>query len=136
MIAREIQELEGVYSPSTKEKCLFFLPLVPLSLVAFHVLRQAMSWGVEPSDFLVLAGLLLFSAAMAELTLRSVKVDKEKICGRSPIGLYRQKYRLEEISSARLKFTGRGWVVELNFRGRWIVFLANAAFKARIGKCD
>ena len=136
MIAREIQELEGFYTPSLKEKCLFFLPLVLLSLLAFHVLQQAISWGVEPSDFLVLAGLLLFSAAMAELALRSVRVDKENIYGRSPIGLYRQKYRLEEISSARLKFTGRGWIVELNFRERWIVFLGNAAFKARIGKCD
>ena len=132
MFVPSTRVLRGVYFPSKKEKGLFALSFLPAVLIGIHIVRQATDGGTYPFNFGLLGFLLLFPLAMSEANLRKVTVDDEAISAESPLRLYRQKYRHENLEGARITETGKGPIAEVCLRGRWIVFCSNDAFKARI----
>ena len=132
MFVRYTKDLIGRYGPSRKEKAVFAISLLPAALIGFHIVR-ASSWGrLDSFDFAVFAFMLLASAGYSEMNLRTVVVDEEKMTTASPLRLYRQHLRHEALDGARLTHMGRGFIAEVCYHGRWIVFPSNETFRERI----
>ena len=125
-------ELRGVFRPSMKEKVFFATSFVPALVIIYRIAYEAIDGGVYAFNYLVLAILLLLPLFMSELNLRTIRVDEEMLAGTAPLGLYRQVLRLEEIEGLRLNSTGRGSVVEIFVRDRWIVLFSNENFRRHV----
>ncbi len=76
-----------------------------------------------------LFGLAIVIGAI-EFFARKVKIDERIIESVSPLKIYNQFYRIEDISMARLTPIGlRARALELLNKDRWIVFVSNQTFK-------
>lgn len=134
MLIPNSRELVGVYRPSVRDKVIAALGVVWALTLAFAILHVASAsyGGPDRFDVAVIGGFAAFALVLAETHLRTVTVDLASVSQRSPLGIYRQSLRHDRLSGVRLTHAGRGYIAEVCYDGRWIVFCSNETFRRRI----
>ena len=124
------RDFRGIYRPSTLDKAVtaFYALFVCIFCAAMIHVSGGYS-GLDGSDKVFCAVFGLVALIMVEVNLRTVKVDDLSISQRSPLGLYRQKFKHEELTGIRNTRMARGDIIEVCYQGRWIVFCSNRRFR-------
>jgi len=131
-------KLIGRYKPSLTNVVIFCVFTIPMILLFISLeIPRATAGNIRTFDFVLLAALLIYCAISSEVNLRCVTVDEASMSSHGPLRIYRQNVKLSEVVEIRqTKMNDRDSAgraaIEVQFRGRWIVFVCNRRFKERV----
>ena len=126
------RELKGVYRPAKLDKLTAAAFAVwAVVFIAGLVDTSRTSGGFDRSLAAVSCLIVLFALFMADVNLRTVTIDDETVAQRSPLGIYRQRFKHTDLSGIRVRGP-RGGAAEVCYQGRWIFFCSNRTFRRRI----
>jgi hypothetical protein len=125
-------KLTGRYAPSALSAAFFGISIAPIVLLFWDDIHRAVTGDCRGSDIAVLVALLVYCAISSEVNLRLVTMDDTSMSSHGPLRIYRQNLDLSEVGGIRQTKMREGSTIEVQYRGRWIVFASNRHFKNRV----
>jgi hypothetical protein len=125
-------KLIGSYTPSALSVVLFCASIAPAVLLFWDEILRALAGDVRGIDIGILAAFFVYCAISSEVNFRLVTVDDIVMSSQGPLRIYRQSLDLSEIGGIRQTKMRAGSTIEVQYRGRWIVFASNRRFKNRV----